>query len=116
MIPGLLAALPSGVTLAKYGAAVAAGAGLLLLAYCQGREHEAAKCQEAELKRQLVEQREQTRIAEEALQVERGSRLAAERLRREAEAASERARAAGAEANWQCGTEAVPEGVWHEVR
>ena len=112
MIPalGALAGLLPGW--AKYAALAAAVAGLFTLTYCQGRSAAEAECQAVELARQLAQERELTRIAQEAAQAAEGRRLYAERQAEALRASSARIAAT----DWQCGAEPLPQAVYDEIR
>ena len=96
----------------KYVAVAAAAAGLLTLAYCKGHSAAEADCQAAELSRQLAQERELTRIAQEAAQAAEGRRLYAERQAEALRASRQRVAAV----EWACGAEELPGAVYDEVR
>lgn len=96
----------------KYVAVAAAAASLLTLAYCKGHGAAEADCQAAELARQLAQEQELTRIAQEAAQAAEGRRLYAERQAEALQASRERVAAV----DWACGAEDLPRAVYDEVR
>ena len=119
MIPalGTLAGLLPGW--AKWAGLALAAAGLVAAAlwwrsqvYAEGYAAAEAECQAAELARQLAQERELTRIAQEAAQAAEGRRLYAERQAEALRAASQRIAAA----DWRCGAEPLPPAVYDEVR
>ena len=112
MIPALGAVAGLLPGWAKYAALAAAVAGLLTLTYCQGRGAAEAECQAAELARQLAQERELTRIAQEAAQAAEGRRLYAERQAEALQASRQRVAAV----EWACGAEELPGAVYDEVR
>ena len=112
MIPALGALTSLSPDWARYAALAAAVAGLLTLSYCQGRGAAEADCQAAELARQLAQERELTRIAQEAAQAAEGRRLYAARQAEALWAAGQRIAAA----DWPCGAEPLPQAVYDEIR
>ena len=112
MIPALGALAGRLPGWARYAALTAAVVVLLTLSYCQGRGAAEAECQVAELARQLAQERELTRIAQEAAQAAEGRRLYAERQAEALRAASQRIAAA----DWPCGAKPLPQAVYDEIR
>lgn len=80
--------------------------------YAEGYAAAEAECQAAELSRQLAQERELTRIAQEAAQAAEGRRLYAERQAEALRASRQRVAAV----EWACGAEELPGAVYDEVR